>query len=72
MYSRCKYSRCNMQICFQQLQTPLSKKKKTFSGFFIALPKCALNLEHSERNQEYPSLIINEFIASEREVYLSV
>ena len=38
----------------------------------IAILKCAWNLEHSEKNQEYPSLIITEIIASERDVYLSV
>ena len=34
--------------------------------------KCAWNLEHSENKEEYPSLIITEIIASERDVYLSV
>ena len=28
--------------------------------------------EHSEKKEEYPSLIITEIIASERNVYLSV
>ena len=67
-----KYSRRNIHICLKQLQTPLSQKEKTFSGFFIAFPKCELNLEHSVRKQEYPSHIITEIIASERDVYLSV
>ena len=48
------------------------KKKKTFSQFLIAFLKCAWNLEHSEQKEEYPSLIITEMIASERDVYLSV
>ena len=48
------------------------KKKKTFYGFFIAFPKCGWNLEHSEKKKEYPSLIITEIMASERDVYLSV
>ena len=47
-------------------------KKKTFCGFFIAFPKCAWNLKHSEKKEEYPSLIITEIIASERDVYLIV
>ena len=48
------------------------KKERLFFGFFIAILKCAWNLEHSERKEEYPSLMINEIIASERNVYLSV
>ena len=67
-----KYSRRNMQISWQQLQTLLSQEEKTFRGFFIALPKCAWNLEHFEKKKEYPSLIITEIIASERDIYLSV
>ena len=42
----------------QQLEAPLSEKQKTFSGFFIAFLKCALNLEHLERKDEYPSRVI--------------
>ena len=67
-----KYSRRNMQIFWQQLQTLLSQEEKTFRGFFIAFPKFAWNLEHSEKNEEYSSLINTEIIASERDVYLSV
>ena len=29
-------------------------------------------LEHSEKKEEFPSLIITEIIASEKDVYLSV
>ena len=39
-----KYSRCNLHT-LTQIQTPLSLKQKTFSGFFIADVKSALNLE---------------------------
>ena len=67
-----KYSRRNMQIFCQQFKTPLSQKGKTFWKFFIAFLKCAWNLEHSEKKEEYPSRIITEIIASERDVYLSV
>ena len=67
-----KYSRRYMQIFWKQLQTPLSQKGISFFGFFIAFLKCAWNLQHSEKNEEYPSLIITEIIASERDVYLSV
>ena len=46
-----KYSRRNMQIFWQQLQTLLSQEEKKFYGFFIAFPKCAWNLEHSEKKR---------------------
>ena len=67
-----KYSRRNMQIFWQQFKTFISQKVKPLFGFFIAFMKCAWNLEHSEKKEEYPSLIITEIIASERDVYLSV
>ena len=67
-----KYSRRNMKIFWQQLQTLLSQEENTFCQFLIAFPKCAWNLKHSEQKEEYPSLIITEIIASERDVYLSV
>ena len=67
-----KYSRRFMQMFWQQLQTLLSQEEKIFCGFLIAFPKCALNLEHSEKKEEYPSLIITEIIACEIDVYLSV
>ena len=67
-----KYSRRNMMTFWQQVQTRLSEKGETFFGFFIEFLKCAWNLEHSEKKEEYPSLIITEIIVSERDVYLSV
>ena len=66
------YSLRNMQIFLQQIQTLLSQKGKTLCGFFIAFLKCAWNLEHSEKKEQYPRVIITEIIASERDVYLSV
>ena len=66
-----KSSRRNMQIFWQQIQTPLSLKGKSLCGFFIAFLKCAWNVEHSEKIEKYPSLIITEIIAAERDVYLS-
>ena len=54
-----KYSRRNMLNFTQQLEAPLSKKQKTFSGFFLAFLKYALNLEHFEQKVEYPSLVIS-------------
>ena len=67
-----KYSRRNMQISWDQLQTLLFQQEKTFCGFFIAFPKCEQNLEYSEKKEEDPSLIITEIIASERDVYLRI
>ena len=60
-----KHSRCNLHTLIQ-IQTPLSLKQKSFSGFFIAVLKCAWNLEHFEYKVEYLSLIISEIIYSER------
>ena len=56
----------------KQIQTPLSQKQKSFSGFFIAFLKCAWNLEHFQKKDEYPSLIIFEIIDAERRGYLNV
>ena len=61
-----------MQNLRQQFQTPFSRKQKTFSGFFIAFLKCAWNLEHFQKKDEYPSLIISEIIDAERRGYLNV
>ena len=55
-----------MRNLLQQFQTPLSKKQKTFSGFFIAFLKCAWNLEHFQKKDEYSGLIISEIIDAER------
>ena len=67
-----KYSRRYIQIFWEQLQTPLSQKGKAFCPFLIAFLKCSLNLEHSEKKEEYPTLISTEIITSKRDVYLSV
>ena len=67
-----KYSGSNMQSLPQQFQTPISEKQKTFSGFFIAFPKCAWNLEHFQKKDDYSSLIISEIIDAERRGYLNV
>ena len=67
-----KYSRRYMQIFWQQLQRLLSQKGNTFFQFSIGFLKCAWNIKHSEKKEEYPSLIITEIIASERDIYLSV
>ena len=61
-----------MQNFPQQFKTPLSQKLKIFSGFFIAFVKCAWNVEHFQKKDEYPSLIISEIIDAERRGYLNV
>ena len=63
-----KYYRRKMQIFWRQLQTSLSQKGKTFCGFLIVFLKCAWNLQRSEKQEGYPSLIIADIIASERDV----
>ena len=67
-----KYSRSNIQNLPQQFQTLLSHKQKTFSGLFFGFLKCALNLEHFQKRDEYPSLIISESIDAEKRGYLNV
>ena len=68
-----KYSGSNMKNFPQQFQTPASsQKQKIFSRFFIAFLKCAWNLEHFQKKDEYPSVIISEIIDAERHGYLNV
>ena len=45
---------------------------KKLSEFFIAFLKCARNLEHFQKKDECPSLIISEIIDAERRGYLNV
>ena len=66
------FSGTNMKKLLEQFQTPLSQKLKTFSGILIAFLKCALNLEHFGKKDEYHSLIISEIIDAERRGYLNV
>ena len=65
------YSGRNMQTFTQQVQTPLSLKQKTFSGFFIAFLKSIWNAEHFQKKGESSSLCISEIIDSKRSGYLS-
>ena len=67
-----KYSPRNMLIFAQQFEALLSQKQKTFSGLFLAFLKCALNLEHFQKKDEYPSLVISKVIDFERGSYLNV
>ena len=65
------YSRRNMETLTQQVQTPLSLKQKTFSGFVIAFLKSTWNGEHFQKKGESSSLSISEIIDSKRGGYLS-
>ena len=67
-----KYSRRKMLNFTQQFEVLLSQKLERFSGLFIAFLQCALNLEHFEKKDEYPSLVITRIIDSERGGYLNV
>ena len=65
-------SRRNMQTFWQKVQSVLSEKGETCFRFFIEFLKCARNLEHSYKKEEYPSLMITDIFASEWDIYLSV
>ena len=67
-----KYSSTNIKNLPQQFQTPLSPKQKTFSEFFIPFLKCAWNLWHFQKKDEYLSLIISEIIEAETRGNLNV
>ena len=67
-----KYSRRDMLNFTQQLEAPLSQKKKTLSGSFLAFLKCAFNLENLKKIDEYLLLVISSIIDSERGGYLNI
>ena len=48
------------------------KKKRLFVDFFIAFLECSCNLEHFEKKDEYPNLIISEIMDCVRGGYLNV
>ena len=56
----------------QQLEALLPQKQKTFPGFLLAFLKCALNLEHFEKKDEYPNLVISRINDCEIGGYLNV
>ena len=47
-------------------------KTKDFLWIFIEFLECSLNLEHFEKKDEHPSLIITEIIDSEKVGCLNV
>ena len=67
-----KYSRWNMENLWQQVSRQISRKPKTFSGFFIAFLKSMLNLEYFEKKDQCLGLSINQIINCETSSYLNV
>ena len=67
----CQRMNCRWQL-FRQQYAEFISKKKDFFWFFIAFLKCAQNLEHFQKEDEYHSLIISEIIDAERRGYLNV
>ena len=67
-----KYSASNMRNLPQKFQTPASQKQNIFSGLFNEFLKDAWNLEHFQKKDGDPSLIISEIIDAERRGYLNV
>ena len=65
------YSARNMKTFTQQVQMPLSLKKKSFSPFFISFLKSTWNGEHFQKKGESSSLSISEIIYAKRGGYLS-
>ena len=66
------YIRQNLENLRQQVQTQISLKPKTFSGFFIALIKSTLNLEYFEKEDQSHSLSDTEINNCKTSSYLSV
>ena len=62
----CRISHHNLKRSYHK------KKKKIFHIFFIAYLKCALNLEHFEKEDEDLSLVISKIIDCERSGYLNI
>ena len=67
-----KHSAENRENLRQQVQTQISKERKSFSGFFIAFLKFTLNLEYFEKKDQSHSFSITEIINSETSSYLKV
>ena len=61
-----KYSLLNRDNLTQPIRTPLSKKHKAFSPFFLAFSKSTLNFEHFQKKDDPCSLFISEITHSEK------
>ena len=67
-----KYSPRNRENLWQQVPRPISRKPKTFSGFFITFLKSTLNFEHFGKKDQSQILSIMEIIYCETCSYLNV
>ena len=70
---------CRWQLFQQQyaeltaiISNAIISETKDIFWFFIAFLKCASNLEHFQKENEYPSLIISEIIDPAQHGYLKV
>ena len=66
------YFRWNLENLRQQVQTPISQKLSSFSGFFIVSLKSKLNLDYFEKKDQSHSLSITEINNCRTNSYLSV
>ena len=66
------YSRQQYAVFTPTISNVIISEKKDFFWFLIAFLKCAQNLEHFQKEDEYPSLIISEVIDAETRGYLNV
>ena len=71
--------KCRWQLFRQQyaefrstISNAIISQTKDFFWFFIAFLKCAWNLEHFQKNDEYSTVIISEIIVAEWRAYLNV
>ena len=60
----CKYSLPNWDNLTQHIHMQLSKKPKTFSGFFFRFFKSSLNFEHFRKKDDSPSWGISKITDS--------
>ena len=67
-----KNSRRYMHTFWEKVQTPLSQKERDFFKIFYWINEICMKFRKFRKKEEYPSVIITEIIASERDVYLSV
>ena len=66
------YFRKNLENLRQEVQTQVSLKPKTFSGFFIALMKFTINIEYFEKKDQVHSFSITEINNCKASSYLIV
>ena len=61
-----KYSLLYRDNLTQQIQIPLSQKRKTFSHFFSAFLKSTLNFPHFQKKDDPHSRCISQITVSEK------